>query len=143
MKGVHMKYIIFLILGLILLLISFLTRESDTSNIINQKAVGTIEKIIYSDSGNVRYYVKFSANGLDIQGQSIHYYSTNRKYHEGDTVNISYHYSKNGKAIVEVEDDELIPCKNSLSKFSKGSLVIGIILIVVFVILFVKTLLKA
>lgn len=137
-----MKYIIFLILGLILLLISFLTREKEPSDIVKSQAIGTIEKVIYSDSGNVRYYIRFTDGSSEVQGQSIHYSVANRKYHEGDTVNISYYYAKNGNAIVEVNDSDLVPCSNSLSKFSKVSLILGIVLIVVFVVFLVKSLLK-
>lgn len=142
MKGgkFKMQYIILLILGIIAIVISFATKNSNNTTPQMTQGYGTITKVIYSDTGNVRYYINIDAgNGEVLESQSIYYSKTNRKYHVDDTVPVNYYYTKNNKVRCEVNDIELIPVNESFNLVSKVTLIAGIVLIALFVVLTIKS----
>ena len=137
--GKIMKYIILLILGIISIVISLITRKTDVQTIQMKSAFGTITNIIYSDAGNVRYYINIKTDdGQLLEAQSIYYSKTNRKYHEEDIVPVNYYITKNNDVRCEVNDQELVPCKDSFKSVSKITLIVGIVLIALFVVFVVK-----
>lgn len=142
MKGgkFKMQYIILLIFGIIAIVISFATKNSNSTSPEMFQAYGIITKVIYSDAGNVRYYINIDAgNGQIIESQSIYYAKTNRKYHVDDTVPVNYYYTKNNKVRCEVNDPELVKVKDSFVTVSKVTLLVGIIFIALFLILTIKS----
>lgn len=142
MKGgkIKMQYIILLILGIIAIVISFATKNSNNTSPEMIQAYGTITKVIYSDAGNVRYYINIDAgNGQVLESQSIYYTKTNRKYHVDDTVPVNYYYTKDNKIRCEVNDSELVKVKDSFATVSKVTLIAGIIFIALFLILTIKS----
>lgn len=108
-----MTFVLGIIVSAIFLWLFVSTSRKD-NNVKKYKTKAIIDKVIYSDSGNVRYYIKFNKDNKEIKGQTIYYSKTDRKYHEGDSVEINYHYTKNNKIIAEIIDDDLVPCSNSL-----------------------------
>lgn len=142
MKGGYkrMQYLILLVLGIIAIVISFATKNSDSTAPQMVQGYGTITKVIYSDTGNVRYYINIdTGNGQVLESQSIYYSKTNRKYHIDDTVPVNYYFIKNNKVRCEVNDSELVPVKDSFATVSKVTLFAGIILIALFLIFTIKS----
>lgn len=92
----------------------FVIVSKKKDNVKKYKTKAIIDKVIYSDTGNVRYYIKFNKDNREIKGQTIYYSKTDRKYNEGDNAEIYYHYAKNNKIMAEIIDDDLVPCSNSL-----------------------------
>lgn len=92
----------------------FIIVSKKKDNVKKYKTKAIIDKVIYSDTGNVRYYIKFNKDNREIKGQTIYYSKTDRKYNEGDNAEIYYHYTKNNKIMAEIIDDDLVPCSNSL-----------------------------
>lgn len=126
------------IIASVIFLWLFVNASKKDDNVEKYKTKAIIDKIIYSDSGNVRYYIKFNKDSEEMRGQTIYYSKTNRKYNEGDSVEIYYHYTKNNKIMAEVIDNDLVPCSNSL-KYGKYIL---LLLSVFFFVVSVVSLLK-
>lgn len=143
MKGekIKMQYLILLFLGIIAIAISFATKNLNSNVPQMTQGYGTITKVIYSDVGNVRYYINIDVgNGQFLESQSIYYSKTNRKYHVDDTVSVNYYFIKNNKVRCEVNDSELVPVKDSFATVSKVTLFAGIILIALFLVFTIKSL---
>lgn len=134
-------FIFLLILGIALGFIGNSMTKSNSNKIDTYPSTGTIQKVIYTDSGNAYYYVAFSANGTAHTGQSITYSSKTKTLNDGDTVQIRYYFTKSGRARVIIEDSTLIPCEASFSSFGKALKVISIVLVVVALILLAMKLL--
>ena len=141
MKGKkRMQYLILLILGVSSVLLSVAFGKAANTQHQTEHAMGMITRVIYSDSGNVRYYVGIDlGNGSIVEAKSIHYSVTNRKYSENDPVAVKYYYTDDGSVMCELDDAELVPCKNVFEKMTGATLVVGIVLIVLFVIFTVKS----
>lgn len=130
-----MRFIIFAIIGLILVGLSLVTKGGDLLNTTDMPhAAGVIDSIIYGETGNIMYYVTFEYNGTKQKGQTV-YYLPNDKYHTGCNVDIFVHYTKAGKPLLLIDDNELTSCGQSAGKYSKPLLIIGTALIVAGVVL--------
>ena len=137
-----MEYIILLVLGVIAIILSLILSFSikgENKKIMN-KSHGTITMINSSDGGNVWYYINVNLeNGKNLEGQSIHYSNTNKKYYIGDIVPVKYYYTKKNNIQLELDDPDLKPCKNSLKNTPKILLIIGISLIMLFILFSMKS----
>lgn len=131
-----MQYFIFLILGIIAICISVLSDKANKMQYETIKASGIITMIIYSDNGNVMYYVDILTEDGILKGETVYYSNTHRKYHEGDTVPLEYYYTKSNKLQATVDDPELVPCNAVFHRMSKIMFAVGIAFIVLFVLLF-------
>ncbi len=133
-----MPYIILICVGLVLVALSFLIgRKTDDPPM--QNAVATIDNVIFSDTGNVKFYVSFYENGELKTGQSVYYSDTQGRYHEGDSVNIRYYLTKGGFYRVQIQDPDLVLCSESSPAFKKVLLFIGIGLSVLGAVLMIKS----
>ncbi len=133
-----MEYIISFVLGIVAVVISFVIKNFAKSSIATVPANGIVKKVIYSDAGNVRYYIDiYTDEGTVLKAQSIYYSKTAGKYHVDDSISVDYYLTRNGKVRCYVNDLELIPCKTSFTALSYPVFVIGLILIVVSVVLFI------
>lgn len=137
--GKKMQYLIFLILGIISICISFASKNANNTQHSTIKATGIITRVIYSDTGNVRYYVDVPTEGDTLKGKTIYYKKTDRKYHEGDSVLLEYHYTKNNQIQAVVDDPDLIPCNSSFQPMSKIMLVVGVVFVILFAVFFIKS----
>ncbi len=138
-KGKNMGYIIFLILGIISIAISFALKKVSNETYETFQSYATVSHVEHDDYGNVRYYANVDCNGQSVEGKSIHYSKTNRKYFSGDTFPVSYYYTDNGKIMFEVCDEELVPCKSSLKSSAKFMRLAGIVLIALFFVCLIKS----
>lgn len=129
------------ILLLVLAIVLWIAGNSMTKPNSNEKdtypATGTIQKVIYTDSGNAYYYVVFNANGTTYTGQSITYSSKTKTLNDGDVVQIQYYFTKSGRARVIIDDNRLIPCEASLGSYGKVFKIASVVLLVVAILVLV------
>lgn len=120
----------------ILIFISFmffvgavLTRRSmrKEQKIVLTEAMGTIDRVIFSDGGNVKYYVKFQVDGKELLAQTEHYTSDTKSLNPGDTVMIGYYFTKKGTARAKILEEGLIPCAVTAPKFAVMLFAVGMV----------------
>lgn len=124
-----MRYIVLLVLGLVLITGSFLINHKKPK--VRKQITATIDDVIFSDAGNVRFYVSFEEDGQLKTGQTEYYADTGRKYNAGDSLKASYVVTKGGINRVYIEDPQVVPVSVSASKFRFVLLAVGILLSVV------------
>ena len=77
---------------------------------------GVIDQTIYSDGGNVMYIVNVELNGNIVKAQSIHYSSKTKSLPNGKKVSVNYWETPKGRnRLVEILDENIVPCKDDLS----------------------------
>lgn len=103
-----------------------------------KKALATIDKVIYSETGNVKYYVSFSENGEKIVAQTDHYSAETKSLNPGDKVNIGYYFTKQKSPRAVIYDERLIPCSNSVHGFCKLLNIVGILLLIIALFMLIK-----
>ena len=106
-----------------------------------EQTSATIERTIYSDTGDVRYYVSFVDNGRTIMAQTDYYSSDAKSLDAGDQVKIGYFFIRGSTAHAVIFDDRVIPVSDSDLSISKYMTVIGIVLLLVAIVMFVKLML--
>lgn len=129
--------ILLLVLAIVLWIVGNSMTKPDSNKKETYPATGTIQKVIYTDSGNAYYYVVFNANGKTHTGQSITYSSKTKTLNDGDVVKIQYYFTKSGRARVIIDDNRLIPCEASLGSYGKAFKIISFVMFVVAVLLLV------
>ncbi|MBR1455150.1 MAG: hypothetical protein IJ593_11010 [Lachnospiraceae bacterium] len=136
------KIIIVFVIAIVLLVIAFRMKadhKSENLQLSNFKETyATIDRVIFSDTGNAKYYVSFYENGDTITAQTDHYSSETKSLNTGDEVKIRYFVTKNGAPRAVIIDDRLIPVSNSVSDFYKILMIAGILLILVSAAMLVK-----
>ena len=75
-----------------------------------------IDRVIYSDSGNVKYYVSYEKDGEKILAQTDHYSASTKSLKPGDTVEIGCYYTKDGTPRAVIFDNRIIPVYAELRK---------------------------
>ena len=137
------KTIIVFVIAIIFLLIAFLIKSShqkESTQIENSKrTIATIDQTIYSDTGEVMYYVSFVDNGRTVTAQTDYYSSKTKSLNPGDQVKIGYFYIQGKTAHAVIFDDRVIPVAASDSSIYKFLTLVGILLLLVAVIMFAKT----
>ena len=83
-----------------------------------KEAEATIDRVIFSDGGNVKYYVRFLMDGKEILAQTVRYTSDAKSLNPRDRVTIGYYFTQNGTPRARILDDGVIPCADSVSNFS-------------------------
>lgn len=136
------KTSILFVISIIFLVIAYgfkRAHKTDREQIDSYKQThATIERAIFSDTGNVKYYVSFFEDGNKITAQTDHYTSETKSLNPGDEVKIGYFFTKNGAPRAVILDEHVIPVSNSAPAFYKGCFVIGTVLLLVAVILLVR-----
>lgn len=130
-KEITMKIIAILILAVVFIILAWIIGQTDDDKYDMIEASATIDRVVYSDTGNAMYYVTFLENGKTITGQSIYYSSSTKALNGGDDVAINYFYTKGGNVRVIILDNTLKPCMNSLKSLSRVLLYISVILFIV------------
>lgn len=136
------KIAIVFVIAVALLIISFIVKmahQNESLQIENYKQTyATIDRTIFSDTGNAKYYVSFTENGNKITAQTDHYSSETRSLNPGDEVKIGYFFTKGGTPRAVILDERMTPVTNSVSGFYKFLTVTGILLLLVSAVMFVK-----
>lgn len=137
------KTVMVFVIAIIFLLIAFLIRSAhqrENTQIENSKhTIATIDQTIYSDTGEVMYYVSFMENGRTIIAQTDYYSSETKSLNPGDQVKIGYFYIQGKTAHAVIFDDRVIPVSDSDSSIYKFMTIVGILLLLVAAAMFVKT----
>lgn len=98
--------VLLIIVGLIFGLIWRLA-FSDDGRIEEYPAKAVVLKRMHTDGG-VEYRVAFTdRNGQMQEARSVHYHKTFGRYHAGETVDIYYYFSPNGRCYCRLNDPEL------------------------------------
>jgi hypothetical protein len=97
------------------------------------RTTGIIEQTIYKDTGNVMYIVNVKLNEDIVKAQSINYSSKTKSLPDGKSVVVDYWETPKGNKLVEIVEENMIPCEKDLA----GELrtLIGFAIIVVIVII--------
>lgn len=101
------------------------------------RTAGVIDKVIYGETGNVRYYVNTEVNGEIISVKSPHYSSRTKSLPEGKYVLVDYVVSSKGVSSVEIINEDIILCKDDMGgelKFLLGFAIAVLIVIAIFMI---------
>ena len=133
------KACIVLVISIVFLLIAKIAYPSKNTQEMIQ-AEGVIERVTYSETGNVMYYVSFWDGEKQVTAQSIYYTAVSPELAKGATIPISYFYSA-GKPWVHINDDRLTACTESTKGYSIFFFVCGIALLLLSIYLFIKSLL--
>lgn len=121
--------IVFIVFSILFyVLYKFLKKISTNNPFESSVRNAIIDKVVYTENHNTRYYVSFETEKGDLlRGKSIAYAITKHKYKERDNVEIQYFINKSGDARVKILDNELVPCSVSGVKGSKFCLFISIV----------------
>lgn len=137
------KTIIVFIIAIIFLVIAFVIKiahQKERAQIENcMQTYATIDRKIYSDTGEVKYYVSFVDNGRTIMAQTDYYSSETKSLDLKDEVKIGYFFIRENTAHAVILDDRVVPVSNSDSTIYKFIALIGILLLLVAVAMFAKT----
>lgn len=99
---------------------------------------GVIDYTIDSDAGTVMYIVNVELNGNIVKAQSIHYSSKTKSLPDGKKVSVNYLETPKGNRLVEILDENIVPCKDDLSGELRILASFGILVIIVICIFMVK-----
>lgn len=136
------KIVIIFVIAIVLLVIAFGIRASqknEKSQIDNyQQTYATIDRVIFSDTGNAKYYVTFTENGNEITAQTDHYSSKTKSLNPGDKVKIGYFIAKNGAYRAVIIDERLIPVSSSVPGYYKFLTIVGLLLLLVAAVMFAR-----
>lgn len=137
------KIVVVFVIAVVLLIIAYglkSTHKNDSLQTDDYKQTfATIDRVIFSDTGNAKYYVSFSENGTKITAQTDHYSSKTRSLDTGDEVKIGYFFTKKGAPRAVILDERVIPVSNASSGFYKLLIIVGALLLLVAVAMFAKS----
>lgn len=104
-------------------------------------ADGVIERKVFKDHGNVRFYVMCTINGQQVLKKTVTYLKGTEDLHEGDKVQVAYHYRKNGElgVLVEVLDNNVVQVNASKDKTMRGIIAVAVVFVLIAVALLVKS----
>lgn len=136
---------IILVIAIVLLVVSFKMKtalQDESSQMDNYKQTfAIIDKVIFSDTGNAKYYVTFIENGNKITAQTDHYSSETKTLNPGDEVKIGYFFTKNGAPRAVILDEHLTLVSNGVPGFYKFIAIVGLLLLIAAVIMLAKAIL--
>lgn len=136
------KYVMVFVISIFFLAISFIIKLSykkEKLQIENYKRTSaTIDRVIWSDTGNAKYYVSFLDNGNSITAQTDYYSSETKSLNPGDEVKIGYFFIKDKIPRAVIFDERVIPVSNSVPRFYKLLTIIGILLFLTALFMLIK-----
>lgn len=91
------------------LLVAFAMKPSPEREDI-RRTKGVIDRVIYSDEGNVMYYVRFVENEQKIMAQTVSYSYSTKSLNPDEEVEIGYYYTKKGRPRAIIFDDRITRC---------------------------------
>lgn len=139
-----MKYVIFLILGLVSIVIALLLKKANAPLFTSDdfQGAGKIGNVTVSGSGNYSYNLEVTHEGKVYPGHTVDYARTNGKYKTGNVVPIRYVVMKNSHVFAEIVDDELVTVRQKHAGASTRMFALGIGLISLFAVLTVLACLR-
>lgn len=130
------------VIAIIFLVIAFIIKRAHKNESLQmenyKQTYATIDRTIYSETGEVKYYVSFTEKGNKLIAQTDHYTSETKSLDPGDEVKIGYYFTKKGTPRAVILDERVIPVSNSVPGFYKFMTAIGLLLILVAVVMFAK-----
>ena len=104
-------------------------------------ADGVIERKVFKEHGNVRFYVMCAINGQQVLKKTVTYLKGTEDLHEGDKVQVAYHYRKNGEmgVLVEVLDGNVVPVNASKDNTVRGIVAVAVVCVLIAIVLLVKS----
>lgn len=102
------------------------------------KTTGVIGQTIYSDTGNVMYLVNVKLNENIVKAQSINYSSKTKSLPDGKKVTVSYWKTPKGNRMVEILDENIVPCSSDLSGELRTLALFGIIVVIFICVFMIK-----
>lgn len=93
-----------------------------------QCTIATIDRVIFSDTGNVKYYVVFEENGHTIMAQTEHYSSKTPSLHPHEKVKIKCFFTKNKVPRAIIIDERVKSVSCNIPKIFDFCILIGILL---------------
>lgn len=104
-----------------------------------KKTFGTIKSAIFTDIGNVWYYVSFMESGSEITAKTDCYTSDTKSLNPGDEVKIGYYFTKRGnQPRAVIFDERVIPCSTAVPRFCKFLNIVGLLLLIIALLMFIK-----
>lgn len=131
--------IIFFIFSIVFFVLHFIGAKLNKKTPEKVTSVGIIEQVIHTGSGNVRYYVKYQHNGIDIVGKSLHYSAKTKRKKVGEIVNIEYYFTPKGKAKVIIKDDSITACKDLVNSENHMCVKVGMFFLAFAIFSFLKS----
>ena len=136
------KTFLVFVIAIIFLVIAFIIKRAhkkEQAQMNNYKQTfATIDRTIYSDTGEVRYYVSFVDDDRTILAQTDYYSSETKSLKAGDEVKIGYFFIRENTAHAVIFDERVIPVSNSIPRVYKFMTAIGLLLILVAVVMFAR-----
>ena len=102
------------------------------------RTTGVIDKAIYGDTGNVRYYVNTVVNGKVISVKSPYYSSKTKSLPEGKDVVVDYIVSSKGVSSVEILNEDIILCKDDMGGELRVLAGFGVLVLIIIAISMIK-----
>lgn len=127
------KTFIVFVIAIVFLVIAFMTRAAFRNEILQmgnyKRTQAIIDRVVFSDTGNAKYYVSFEEDGNVILAETNHYSSEIKSLNPGDEVKIGYYFIKRGTPRAVIYDERLIPVSNSVPWFYRFMTIVGILLL--------------
>ena len=102
------------------------------------RTTGVIDKVIYGETGNVRYYVNTEVNGETISVKSPYYSSKTKSLPEGEDVVVDYIVSSKGVSSVEILNEDIILCKDDMGGELRVLAGFGVLVLIIIAISMIK-----
>ncbi len=135
------KSAVVFVIAVVMLVISCgmkVSLKNEKKKMANYKQTrATIDRVIFSDTGNAKYVVSFFENGNRITAQTDHYSSKAKSLNPGYEVRIGYYFTKKGLPWAVILDERVIPVSNHVSGYARLFAVIGVLLLLFAAVMFV------
>lgn len=105
--------IIGLITSLVLAIVFFvlyLNKTNNKNDIKKKKTKGKVIKSEYSKLGDIVYIIELKLRKDIVKAKSIRYAKEYKRLKKDSVVDVEYYSSKKGNLIVEILDNDLVPC---------------------------------
>ncbi len=139
------KIVIIFVIAIIFLVIAFRIKASYKNECLQvenyKQTYATIDRVIFSDTGNAMYYVCFMENGNKITAQTDYYTSKTKSLNPGDEVKIGYFFNKGGIPLAVIFDERVITVSNYVPRFYIFMTIVGILLLLIAVVMFARLML--
>lgn len=103
-----------------------------------EQTYAAVERVVFSDTGNAKYYVSFTVAGERITAETGYYSSETKSLNSGDKVRIGYYFARGGAPWAVIFDDRVTAVSGSVPAFYKGMTVLGMLLLLISIAMFVK-----
>ena len=135
------KYFLILFVAVILFVIYWRSTKKNDRVPETERAIGVIKMISETDSGYPWYQVEFEKDGMTYDAQSVYYWKVPKDLKIGDSLNIGYYFTKNGKARCVILEDGFTAVSDAPDRTPKFFLFFSILFLIVFLVCLAKSIL--